>query len=265
VENSHQAITEQYKTSSNLEARIRLHERFSTNPYGWQRWVFDQFDLPHPARVLELGCGVGNLWRENVHRMAEDWEVTLSDFSAAMLEKARQNLADSGREFTFRVIDAVDIPFEDERFDAVIANHMLYYVQDKVRGFSEMRRVLKPGGRLYAATNGERHMGELRDLVAAFDPTITFMDLTIESFTLESGLQQIAEFFDQVGLRRYPDALVVTDHVALLDYVFSSTTISNLPEGKKAALARFIQAHFASQGGVFRISKDAGMLCARRV
>jgi ubiquinone/menaquinone biosynthesis C-methylase UbiE len=264
VENSQQVVTKQYKTPLNLEARICLHERFSTNPYGWQRWVFDQFDLPRPARVLELGCGVGNLWRENVHRIAEDWDVTLSDFSAGMLEKARQNLKDNSREFTFRVIDAVDIPFEDERFDAVIANHMLYYVQDKARGFSEMRRVLKPGGRLYAATNGERHMGELRDLVVAFDPAITFMDLTIESFTLEKGVQQIAEFFGQVELRRYPDGLVVTDDVALRDYVFSSTTISNLPEAKKAALAQFIRAHFASQGGEFRISKDAGMVCARR-
>jgi hypothetical protein len=108
-------------------------------------------------------------------------------------------------------------------------------------------------------------MGELRDLVAAFDPAVTFMDLVTESFTLESGVQQIAEFFGQVDVRRYPDGLVVTDDVALLDYVFSSTSVPNLPGGKKAGLARFIQAHVASQGGVFRISKDAGMICARRV
>ena len=226
--------------------------------------LIEQCSIDGDNNVLELGCGVGNLWRENVDRVAEDWDVTLSDFSAGMLEKARQNLADSGREFTFRVIDAVDIPCEDEQFDAVIANHMLYYVQDKPRGFSEMRRVLKPGGRLYAATNGRRHMGELRDLVAAFDPAITFMDLTIESFTLETGVEQIAGFFGQVEVRRYPDGLAVTDDVALLDFVFSSTSVSNLPEGKKAGLAQFIRAHFASLGGLFRITKDPGMVCGRR-
>ena len=51
---------EQYKTSSNLDARIRLNIEFSTNPYGWFPWVFDHYHrILNPARILELGCGKG--------------------------------------------------------------------------------------------------------------------------------------------------------------------------------------------------------------
>ena len=46
-------LTDQYKNASNLEARIQLHQRFSTNTYGWTRWVFDQFDLPPVCRILD--------------------------------------------------------------------------------------------------------------------------------------------------------------------------------------------------------------------
>ena len=75
----------QYRNASNLNARIDLHQRFSTNKYGWQRWIFDQLDLPLQCRILELGCGPGNLWLENLDRIPESWDIVLSDFSAGML------------------------------------------------------------------------------------------------------------------------------------------------------------------------------------
>ena len=54
-------LAQQYNTSSNLNARIQLHERFSTNPLDWHRWVFEQFQIPENSRVLELGSGTGLL------------------------------------------------------------------------------------------------------------------------------------------------------------------------------------------------------------
>jgi ubiquinone/menaquinone biosynthesis C-methylase UbiE len=212
-----QSTADQYKGPSNLEARIALHERFSTNRYGWQRWVFDQFDIPRAARVLELGCGVGSLWLENQDRMPPEWEVTLTDFSAGMLDKARKNLAHCGRPLTFRVVNAVDLPYAVEEFDIVIANHMLYYVEPKRQAFYEIRRVLKPGGRLYATTVGERHMADLADLLEAYDPALEYTDRAVLSFTLENGVAQVTGWFGDVELRRYEDALVVSVQGALLD------------------------------------------------
>ena len=55
--------SEQYKTPANLEARIQLHECFSTNPYPWPRWVLDRLQVPPGSQFLEIGCG------RNRHRL----------------------------------------------------------------------------------------------------------------------------------------------------------------------------------------------------
>ncbi len=93
---------------------LTFHVLFSANKYGWHQWVFDQFDLSPKSHVLELGCGPGRLWFDNLRRIPEGWEITLSDFSSGMLQEAQQNLCDSQRRFEFEVVDAQSIPFEDE-------------------------------------------------------------------------------------------------------------------------------------------------------
>ena len=154
---------DQYKDASNLDARVLLHQRFSTNQYGWFQWVFDTLlKLPGNA-ILELGCGPGWLWKENASRIPTDWNITLSDLSPGMLDAAWRNLVVTGRTFQFKEIDAQSIPFEDETFDAVIANHMLYHVPDRSKAIAEIKRVLKPAGRLIATTVGENHMREMID------------------------------------------------------------------------------------------------------
>ena len=52
-------VADQYQTATNLNARISLHQRFSTNRYGWFPWLFDRLRFPPQARILELGCGPG--------------------------------------------------------------------------------------------------------------------------------------------------------------------------------------------------------------
>src|SRR5438034_9612344 len=86
-------LNDQYKNAQNLNARVMLHARFSTNKYGWHRWIFDHFTLPQGARVLELGTGPGYLWSSNRDRIPQHWNITVSDFSSGMLEEARRNLA----------------------------------------------------------------------------------------------------------------------------------------------------------------------------
>src|SRR5262249_18967309 len=155
-------LREQYKNASNLNDRIQLHTRFSTNRYDFQMWVFDQLKLASDSRILELGCGPGSLWRPNCERIPPGWQITLTDFSIGMLEEARANLTGAPA-FTFQLADAQALPFQVAEFDGVIANHMLYHVPDRARAFSEIRRVLRPGGRFYAATNGEAHLQEIHE------------------------------------------------------------------------------------------------------
>jgi methylase of polypeptide subunit release factors len=82
----------QYAKASNLNARLALHARFSTNPYGWFRWVFDRLlELPSQARVLEVGCGSGGVWMANLARIPSEWEITLTDLSEGMIAEAKQS------------------------------------------------------------------------------------------------------------------------------------------------------------------------------
>ena len=99
--------------------------------------------LPADARILELGCGSGLLWKSSIDRIPAGWKITLSDLSPGMLDAAWRNLVVTGRTFQFKEIDAQSIPFEDETFDAVIANHMLYHVPDRGKALAEIKRVLK--------------------------------------------------------------------------------------------------------------------------
>jgi ubiquinone/menaquinone biosynthesis C-methylase UbiE len=271
AQNETQAVQDQYRTSTNLDARIRLHVHFSTNHYGWPRWVLDQIDAPPTARLLEIGCGPASLWAENTDRIPTGWQLTLTDQSTGMIAQAQQNLAAVPRSFTFVQMDAQALHFAAETFDLVIANHMLYHVPDLPRALGEIQRVLKPGGRLYAATNGKAHMAELRALIQSFDPTLDYMATAAPPerfFSLENGAAHLAPWFAAVELRHYQDGLAVTEVAALVDYVFSMMTFTsaqfNDPAVARAAFTDYVAAQMAHQGGVFAIQKATGLFIATK-
>lgn len=256
------AVLEQYRTASNLDARVRLHEGYSTNAYGWHPWVFDQLDLTAGQRVLEIGCGPGHLWRKN-HARLPAARIILADLSAGMLAEARRNL-DGASQFAFVVADVQDLPFDAARFDLVIANHMLYHVPDRQRALAELRRVLRPGGRLAAATNGPGHLRELGDVTARFAPELVSRvaaEGDPNAFNLENGADQLAPFFSRVELRRYDDALVVPDPEPLVAYVLSGAAASVMDAERVRALRRFLEAEIAERGAI-RIVKESGLFLA---
>lgn len=265
-------VAEQYKDAANLDARTALHSRFGTAQVGWYRWLFGRLTLPEGARVLELGCGPANLWRENLERLP-DWHVTLTDFSAGMVAEAERRLAGAGREFAFRVADAQALPFEDGLFDAVVAVHMLYHVPDQGRALLEVRRVLKPGGRFYASTNSRDHMQEIGDLAAHLADGETLARIRaahrLNSFRLEDGRELLTPYFGEVTLHRFENALEVTEAEPLLAYILSATAATELREGpndeqkrRLAAFKTYLEGRIADEGAV-RITVLPGLFEAR--
>jgi len=257
-------LSKQYRDEANLDARKALHRRFSTNPTGWFRWLFDQLDLSARSQMLEVGCGPGDLWLENLERIPTGWHVTLSDFSPGMVQKAQENLRQYSRGFAFRIIDAQSIPCEDERFDAVLANHMLYHVPDREKALSEIKRVLKPHGRVYASTVGRAHLLELHDLVRQVSPTAFFgNENPCEPFLLDNGEAQLSRWFVGVKLRRYEDDLVITEAAPLIAYVLSTTARADLSCDKLTALRRLVERRLCYRGAI-RVTKDSGLFEAIR-
>lgn len=247
-------LREQYKNAANLNDRIQLHMRFSTNPYDFHMWVFDQLKLAADSRVLELGCGPGSLWRSNLARIPDGWQITLTDFSPGILIEARANLA-GAHPFTFEQADAQALPFADAGFDAVIANHMLYHVPDRPKALAEIRRVLRPSGRFYAATNGENHLREIHELVHQFDPTTDLWNRT--TFRLADGADELAPFFPQVLLHRYASALIVTEAEPLVAFV-ASMIGAELTGARRAAFTQVVEERIAADGAI-HVTKDTGL------
>jgi ubiquinone/menaquinone biosynthesis C-methylase UbiE len=254
-------LREQYKDGSNLSARFRLHQRFSTNRYGLMRWIVDRIQIPENARVLELGCGTGILWRGAV-KAPRGWRVILTDMSDGMLRETRPQLARLGQSFTYSQADAQAIPFRDESFDAVIANHMLYHVPDIPRALGEVRRVLKPSGLCYAATMGRANMKEMDELAARFF-SIPRMTESTERFGLESGEAYMRSAFSEVKLERYPDSLVITEAAPLMDYICSMRVRRRITDDQIAALRAHVEKEIATHGEI-RMTKDSGLFIARR-
>ncbi len=259
---------QQYRDADNLNARIALHQQCSTNPYGWMRWIFDHFRLSAGETVLEVGCGPGSLWTQNVDRLPDSARITLTDFSPGMVDAARAALGAPPRSgqpaFTFQVADAQALPFEPGAFDVVIANHMLYHVPDIDAALRELRRVLRAGGRLYASTVGHGHLKGITDLVRRFDPAIPYdTGGPAERFGLENGAVILGRTFDAVRLHIYADALHVTDAALLAAYVGSM-----LPQGTELTAAQLADfQHLVEfeieRAGYLHIAKAQGMFEAQ--
>jgi ubiquinone/menaquinone biosynthesis C-methylase UbiE len=258
-------VIEQYRIPSNLERRIELHRRFSTAVQPWPNWVFDQLDLAPSARILELGCGPGSFWADNLEQLPAGWSAVLIDLSPGMIVQARETLQPCSDQFIFAAADAGSIPFADNLFDAVIANHMLYHVRDVGETASEIRRVLKPGGRLYAATSGSNHMQELNDLAPDFLPHQSVGEVT-SSFSLQNGAEQLRPFFPIIEIRRFDDSLLVTEAAPLVNYELSRLTLfedkAQATEEQKQAFEKQVAALMQQQGGVIKITKEIGLFVA---
>jgi ubiquinone/menaquinone biosynthesis C-methylase UbiE len=254
--------TQQYRDATNLNARIALHRRFSTNRHPWPRWVFDQLRLPPRCTLLELGCGPGDLWAENHERIPQGWEITLSDLSPGMVREARARLDALSHPFAFAILDAQSIPIPSQRFDAVLANHMLYHVPDRARTLAEIRRVLKPGGRLFATTVGITHLRELREWTDWFNLEGARETLDPANFWLETASRQLSPWFAEIRMTRRYDALAVTEIAPIIDYIGSSASMQLDAEGL-ASLRSFLEEQLATASTI-HITKDTCMFEAMR-
>ena len=257
--NNQKNVKEQYASAGNLNTRISIHQKYSTNKMGFGNWIFSNYKISQGMKVIELGCGTGDMWKGQEDLIDSCAGLVLSDFSEGMLENAKANLGEKpGLEY--RVIDIQNIPFADESFDVVIANMMLYHVPDIARGLSEVRRVLKKGGAFYCATFGEH--GIIEFLSKALN-AYGVEDNVNKNFTLQNGKEILAPFFSDVVRLNYDDSLAVTNIDDLIEYIYSLSSMTSLSSVPKDEIREVLAKHVVN--GVLTVPKEYGMFCCKKI
>jgi demethylmenaquinone methyltransferase/2-methoxy-6-polyprenyl-1,4-benzoquinol methylase len=116
--------------------------------HRWRERAADLARVGPGSRVLDVATGTGDLAIELARRVAPGGEVVGSDFSEAMLARARTKPKPAGAELRFEWGDALELPFADGTFDAATVGFGARNFSDLARGLEEMARVVRPGGRV---------------------------------------------------------------------------------------------------------------------
>ncbi len=253
-------IQEQYKNTDNLKVRKSLHEKYSVNKVGFQRWMFDQYPFRRKMKILELGSGTGELWNyyfENDVLRSYNMDIILSDFSDGMTDYLQHLF--QGRGISVRKADIQHIPFGNGTFDLIIANSMLYHVKDIDLAISEVRRVLKKDGLFCCSTFGINGMTQY--LYHALDELGIPCDHKSNiSFTLQNGARTLRKQFAKVDRRDYTDALEIDNVEDYLEYIYSMASMQGLDRGKYGVLLDYFNSRKVN--GYLHIPKEYGMFVA---
>jgi ubiquinone/menaquinone biosynthesis C-methylase UbiE len=211
--NDPELVRAEYEDESRFAARAAVWS--ASTGEDPRRVAFEAVAEVHPARVLEVGQGRGEL-AERIQREL-GVELVAIDQSERMVELARSCGIDA------RLGDVQELPFGDGTFDCVVAAWMLYHVTDLDRGLSEIARVLRPGGRLVAVTNTEFHLPELWGRFGE-------RAVRIHEFNAENGGERLRRHFARVERRIVEGTVTFPDWRAARDYVAASITRRELAE-----------------------------------
>jgi ubiquinone/menaquinone biosynthesis C-methylase UbiE len=223
---------------------------------GFGNWIVSHYRIENGMKVLELGCGTGDMWKGRDTIINSCSKLVLSDFSEGMVAATKELLCKYDN-IEYRVIDIQEIPYGDETFDVVIANMMLYHVPDLERGLSEVRRVLKKNGSFYCATYGEHGIIEyLAKILAAYG----VKDNLNKNFTLQNGYEILSRFFLKVEKLEYIDSLAVTCVDDMVDYIYSLSSMNALRSTAKKEIKQILIQNTVN--GVLNVPKEYGMFIA---
>lgn len=214
----------QYAGPGKLTARQALWS-YHTGP-SWMDAALDTLEVGGGETVLDVGCGPGR-WLAELRQRGHTGRLLGLDASPGMAAAA------AGQSGAATVVaDAVALPVPDAGVDVALAMHMLYHVPDLPAAVRELRRVLRRGGVLLAATNGSRHIAEIRAVMdEAASRVLGEPRHFTSSFTLENGAEVLGACFDRVERQDHPATVFVPTAGPVQAYIASfGPELAGLPD-----------------------------------
>lgn len=216
------AIRRYYATDRNLRVHEETHAKYALPRVDFARWTLATLDWTGDEVILDIGAGRGRHYACLTQDQPDITYFAL-DLSPNLLLNhpcAADHLA---------LGDAMQLPYTDDSFDIVMANHVLYHLADIEAGLTEIKRVLKPGGRVLAATDSLQTLPELQVLIRRaivllsqngadlVNPPV----LPCDGFALENGTRILARHFYAVVRHDLPCQLVFDEVEPAMEYLDS--------------------------------------------
>ena len=103
-------VKRQYSTAKNLNTRISIHDKYSTNKMGFGNWIVSNYRIDKGMNVLEIGCGTGDMWKNRETLIGKCSKLILSDFSEGMVATTKTNIGNYDN-VEYRIMDIQEIPY----------------------------------------------------------------------------------------------------------------------------------------------------------
>lgn len=260
--NNSEIVSKNYKKENNLLTRINLHQKYEQKSM-WSHWLFTNYHFFEGCNVLELGCGTGYMWENNMEQLPKHATVTLTDLSQGMVDVVKKKFAHMPNVLT-KVMNIEEIDSEDNAYDIIIANSMLYHVPNISKALTQIYRVLKPNGFFYAFTFGENGQQKFfHQKLKEFNHEIDAFGEGSFSFILQNGREILSEKFKNIIRYDFIDSLDVTDASDIVNYILSSNTMSTVEEEKTAGLLEFFEG-IKDLNGIIKIPREYCMFVSQK-
>lgn len=149
------SVNEDELMKSQMEKMVDSYDAYMRNvTFGREQvlreMTVDLAQVKPGNSVLEIGCGTGTLTLAAKRRVGPAGEAFGIDQIPGMVAASQRKAAQANEKITFQAGSIDNIPFPDNRFDAVLCSFMIFHMSEETRrkGIAEIQRVLKPGGRL---------------------------------------------------------------------------------------------------------------------
>jgi ubiquinone/menaquinone biosynthesis C-methylase UbiE len=162
-----------------------------------------------PQDVLETAAGTGVLTRAMISRLAAGVRIVATDLNQPMLEQAAAKAHPAGR-ITWRQADALALPFEDQSFDAVACQFGAMFFPDKVAGYREARRVLKPDGHFIFNVWDQISENEFADVVTEALATVFPQDPPRFMARIPHGYHDVVTIREELAMAGFASISIET-------------------------------------------------------